>query len=304
MKLTKKYSTVSTVMDFSEGTAFIDISELRIYVRKNSMINIKNSIDTLYISEFAFNVYRFFNLKYLGVYRKRVLLNTEIHSEKFITRYYLLKKHISDENLTKITRVSNDAFNFIKVSVEYLKHKKAKLDVLRKDKNLSPVEFLSANFKDCNKHEPDFISVLFDFLYRTGSFESQIICISFILNNTSMYFHSNNEVKYHNQLLERLQILESLLKNENEAVKETKNPLLIEGKAPNILERYTIANELLDIDTTISKLNITSEGKSILLAQIMGCSKQAARELLNGTYNGRAKIRTSTIDNYISNLKK
>ena len=119
-----------------------------------------------------------------------------------------------------------------------------------------------------------------------------------------MYFNSNNEVKYHNQLLERLQILESLLKNENEAVKETNNPLLIEGKAPNILERYTIANKLLDIDTTISGLNITAEGKSILLAQIMGCSKQAARELLNGTYNGRAKIRTSTIDNYISNLKK
>ena len=129
--------------------------------------------------------------------------------------------------------------------------------------------------------------------------------VRFILTNYIVrHFKKPFTTTQINQLQEKKQLLQNILDKENEAVKETKNPLLIEGKAPNILERYTIANELLDIDTTISGLNITAEGKSILLAQIMGCSKQAARELLNGTYNGRAKIRTSTIDNYISNLKK
>ena len=134
--------------------------------------------------------------------------------------------------------------------------------------------------------------------------EHRLTLVGFFLDDELITLLHSGSTSKRNQLKEKQQLLQNILNKENEAVKETKNPLLIEGKAPNILERYTIANELLDIDTTISKLNITAEGKSILLAQIMGCSKQAARELLNGTYNGRAKIRTSTIDNYISNLKK
>ena len=127
---------------------------------------------------------------------------------------------------------------------------------------------------------------------------------SILTKHVLEHFSKSFSVKQINQLEEKNQILQNILDKENEAVKETRNPLLIEGKAPNILERYIITDKLLNISSIISKLNISSEDKSILLAQIMGCSKQTARELLNGTYSGRAKIRTSTIDNYISNLKK
>jgi hypothetical protein len=79
---------------------------------------------------------------------------------------------------------------------------------------------------------------------------------------------------------------------------------LINGKRPNISERYEIANDVFNIYKTISeltKLNYTE--KHILLAHLMGCSQQTARELFNGTQVKRTPIREDLVNSYLDSLK-
>lgn len=63
--------------------------------------------------------------------------------------------------------------------------------------------------------------------------------------------------------------------------------LLFAGKDLNLLERYKIADKVLNVDKTIRKLNIQDLEKYQLLAYILGCDKDNARNLMNGTYNAK-----------------
>jgi len=74
--------------------------------------------------------------------------------------------------------------------------------------------------------------------------------------------------------------------------------LLFEGKDLNLLERYKIANKVLNIDKAIRKLNIKDLEKYQLLAYILGCDKDNARNLMNGTYNGKDR----DLSNYFNDL--
>ncbi len=82
-----------------------------------------------------------------------------------------------------------------------------------------------------------------------------------------------------------------------------KNSLLINGKKPNISERYKIANEIFNIYETINKMKISATEKHILLAHILGCNQQTARELYNGTQLKRTPIREDIIKKYLDSLK-
>ena len=78
---------------------------------------------------------------------------------------------------------------------------------------------------------------------------------------------------------------------------------LINGIKPNITERYKIANEVLDIYKNINSKNISATEKHKLLAHIMGCNQQTARELFNGTQLKRTSVRDEIINPYLDTLK-
>lgn len=63
--------------------------------------------------------------------------------------------------------------------------------------------------------------------------------------------------------------------------------LLFEGKELNLSERFKIANKVLGLDTKIRKLNIQDLEKYQLLAFILGCDKDNARNLMNRRYNSK-----------------
>lgn len=79
-------------------------------------------------------------------------------------------------------------------------------------------------------------------------------------------------------------------------------PLLFKGKKFNISERFSITNSLFDVDIRIRKLNITDKDKSILLANILGCHEQTARELLNGTQQKRTPVNEDFVNEYLKTL--
>jgi hypothetical protein len=63
--------------------------------------------------------------------------------------------------------------------------------------------------------------------------------------------------------------------------------LLFEGSSLNLSERFKIANKILNIDKEIRKLNIKELEKYQLLAYILGCDKDNARNLMNGSYKSK-----------------
>jgi len=78
--------------------------------------------------------------------------------------------------------------------------------------------------------------------------------------------------------------------------------LFIGGKKPNYSERYKIANDTLGLFTNINNRNISQTEKHILLAHILGCSQQVARELFNGTQQKRTPVREDMINKYLDTL--
>jgi len=63
--------------------------------------------------------------------------------------------------------------------------------------------------------------------------------------------------------------------------------LLFNGSNLNLSERFKIANEVLNIDNKIRTLNIQDLEKYQLLAYILGCDKDNARNLMNGSYRSK-----------------
>lgn len=65
--------------------------------------------------------------------------------------------------------------------------------------------------------------------------------------------------------------------------------LLFDGKPLNLLERFKIADKVLGIDQKIRTLNIGDLQKYQLLAYILGCDKDNARNLMNGCYKSKPR---------------
>lgn len=104
-------------------------------------------------------------------------------------------------------------------------------------------------------------------------------------------------------------LLESLILQEKEKVPKEKpskvNSILINGRAPNIEERYYIACKIFNIDKIINSKNITQSNKDDLLALALGVGKQTARELNNGSYAKRTNsLKTDILDDYIRSISK
>lgn len=103
--------------------------------------------------------------------------------------------------------------------------------------------------------------------------------------------------------IKELKILKYSLEGINNSNNSKKGKsLLISGKKPNISERYYIANKVFNIEEILNQKNILQDDKSILLALILGCNKQTARELLNGTQQLRTPINEKILKHYLDSL--
>jgi hypothetical protein len=101
-----------------------------------------------------------------------------------------------------------------------------------------------------------------------------------------------------------IEFLENKINNFNQTTPQTfqqKNQkinrsLIFESKELNLSERFKIANKVLDVDKKIRKLNIKDLEKYRLLAYILGCDKDNARNLMNGSYNSKDRDLTDYFD--------
>ena len=281
-----------------------NVVELEKYVLKQKELiginELNKIISPFLITKTAFDLYKSTGLEYIFIGgRHDIFIEDKKLTNQLIKDFPFLQENVNN-NIEGIM-IFDNSFDTL-IDVIWGRYKlKLKLNELKKRHDTSKEynKKISAT-KSMFKAVEIFYHFLYKALSTTGSVKVQLGIVKYFINNGIIY----SSIKLRNQLLEREQILQGIFDKESEAAKETKSPLLIEGKAPNILERYTMANELFDIGGVLSKLNTTSKDKSVLLAQIMGCSKQVARELMNGTYVGRAKIRTETINKYISKIKK
>lgn len=114
-------------------------------------------------------------------------------------------------------------------------------------------------------------------------------------------FRDNIEAKHYQQIHVRAEYIRFL----DERMRELQSPepkpkqnksLLLDGKGLNLSERFKIANEVLGIDKKIRTLNIPDLEKYRLLAYILGCDKDNARNIMNGTYDSKDRDLTSYFD--------
>jgi hypothetical protein len=68
---------------------------------------------------------------------------------------------------------------------------------------------------------------------------------------------------------------------------KTNKSLMLNGKGLNLKDRYTILNKVLDFDKIVHPLNIGELEKYQLLAYILGCDKDNARKLMNGSHDAK-----------------
>jgi hypothetical protein len=71
---------------------------------------------------------------------------------------------------------------------------------------------------------------------------------------------------------------------------------LVNGRQLNLQERFLIANRLFGIEGTLRKLNIPELKKYQILANVLNCHPDNARDLMNGTYNGKPRDLTEYFD--------
>ena len=111
----------------------------------------------------------------------------------------------------------------------------------------------------------------------------------------------NYEVEFLDEIIKNIDTeFEQLQKPE--AKKRPIKSLLLDGRELNLSERFKIANKVLDIDNKIRTLNIKDLDKYQLLAYILGCDKDNARNIMNGTYNSKDRDLTAYFEEL--NLKK
>ncbi|GIM52738.1 hypothetical protein CAPN004_17680 [Capnocytophaga cynodegmi] len=84
---------------------------------------------------------------------------------------------------------------------------------------------------------------------------------------------------------------------QSEELQEAKN-VLINGRKPNLLERYQIADRIFNIDKIITRLNVRAEDKYKILAVLLDCNEHNAKKLINRKYP--AKTDQKAIKDFIN----
>lgn len=134
-------------------------------------------------------------------------------------------------------------------------------------------------------------------LYKGNNFEGinsqqrerfELVCKSYSKNEAKTGFIKELKKIYQYLTSKQNTISDKLNNTETQLIKistpKLNRSLLFEGKDLNLSERYIIANKVLQIDKVIRTLNIKDLEKYQLLAYILNCDKDNARNLMNGTY--------------------
>ncbi|WP_172919883.1 hypothetical protein [Capnocytophaga canis] len=72
--------------------------------------------------------------------------------------------------------------------------------------------------------------------------------------------------------------------------------ILINGRTPNLLERYLIADKTLNLEKSLYALNVQEKERYKLLALVLGCNEDNARRVMSGTYP--AKTNQKEMDDF------
>ncbi len=120
------------------------------------------------------------------------------------------------------------------------------------------------------------------------------------LNNTINIEELNllNDLK--NKKSQQPEISTSITGNKIINKSKQNKSLIFNGKNLNLSERFKIANKLLNINDKLRTLNIKDLEKYQLLAYILGCDKDNARNIMNGSYD--SKDRDLELENYFNDL--
>lgn len=86
------------------------------------------------------------------------------------------------------------------------------------------------------------------------------------------------------------------------SAKNAKKERLGGGKF-NLPDRYELFRRIFKGEDILMQMNTSATNKHILLALILGCNQQTARELFNGTQKNRTQVQKDLIDNYLKTLE-
>lgn len=74
--------------------------------------------------------------------------------------------------------------------------------------------------------------------------------------------------------------------------------ILINGRTPNLLERYLIADKILNLEKSLYALDVQEKERYKLLALVLGCNEDNARRVMSGTYP--AKTDQKEINDFVN----
>ncbi|WP_172916820.1 hypothetical protein [Capnocytophaga canis] len=127
------------------------------------------------------------------------------------------------------------------------------------------------------------------------------------------YTISFDDVKYKNfeisarRVIEFIETRREQLKNQPAPVvseePQPENPkqsktILINGRTPNLLERYLIADKTLNLEKALYALNVSEKERYKLLALVLGCNETNARLIMTGQY--KTKTNEEEIKDFVN----
>lgn len=133
-----------------------------------------------------------------------------------------------------------------------------------------------------------------------------------LLEDTSLRIYFDDK-KYKNfeisarRVIEFIETRREQLKNQPAPVvseePQPENPkqsktILINGRTPNLLERYLIADKTLNLEKSLYALNVSEKERYKLLALVLGCNETNARLIMTGQY--KTKTNEEEIKDFVN----
>ncbi|CEN53497.1 hypothetical protein [Capnocytophaga canis] len=122
-----------------------------------------------------------------------------------------------------------------------------------------------------------------------------------ILTNKYLYFTENVEkivmFLQSNKTFEEWTYPNPTQEPQPENPKQSKT-ILINGRTPNLLERYLIADKTLNLEKALYALNVSEKERYKLLALVLGCNETNARLIMTGQY--KTKTNEEEIKDFVN----
>jgi hypothetical protein len=230
------------------------------------------------------------NIKRLNPLLKEII-DLKLSGQKETEKFYIYKDLISDKlkNLIEVSHKNNIYF-WCCTSLCYKDTFESRwIEFENEFIDVEKIDFIKSDYQriifENNHYQKNFYWNKKVFKLMSSSFEKKIQYLD------EMLFEFGVKVSVHFEGTS-VEIDLVYIKPHNEIRQQTtkqkpNKSLLFDGKELNLSERFKIANKVLGIDTKIRTLNIQDLEKYQLLAYILGCDKDNARNLMNGSYKAK-----------------